>query len=145
MVGNDKRKGGRYSGLVLLALKPNVGAFFFAYMLLRRRFEIAAGAAGAVTLLSLPSLVLFGFAEFSAFFRALAEYGSPNTEANLPPNMTGAVNLLSLVVSSNEARILCMIGMLASTAVLASARWTGSENKRVHGLDRRDAAVRAAP
>ena len=121
-------------GLVLLALKPNVGAFFFAYMLLRRRFGIAAGAAGAVTLLCLPSLVLFGFAEFSAFFRALAEYGSPHIEANLPPNMTGAVNLLSLVVSSSEARILCMIGMLASTAVLASARWTGSENKRVMGL-----------
>lgn len=122
------------AALVLLALKPNVGVFFFIFMMLRRRFGVVIGAACALVLLCIPTILLFDFREFTAFFHALSQYNAPQTEANLPANMTGAVNLLSLAMPDSAARLISLIAMLGSTVALGLAARAGSESTRLMGM-----------
>ncbi len=122
------------SGLVILALKPNIGAFFFIYMLTRRRFDIVAAALALLALMSLPSLAMFGIHEFVDFLRAIAAYGSSHFPANQPPEMTGVTNLLSLIVPDQSARLISLAGMALATLGLGFGRWRMTDSERILGM-----------
>lgn len=124
------------TALVLLLLKPNIGVMFTIFAVVRGRYVETASAALIVALLQFPSLYLQGAGEILGFLHALGQYNRADLAANLPPDMTGLANLMSLATHNIGAKTVLVLtaAMAIFATVLAMPGRGYDERRRVSGL-----------
>jgi len=108
------------TGLMFLALKPQIGAVVFAAVFMLRQFRWTVFVAAGVCLIAtIPIAVATDYrASLAGLLTNLARYS--DFPANTPANLTGLTNMISFVASPS-ATVHAMLFLFAAAVVCAAA------------------------
>ena len=129
-----------------IAIKPQLGLLLPLAFIAGREWRMFAGAALSVILMTLLSLLAFGFAPWQGFFTQSALFASIASDGLVGWNKMASVHTaLRLAGIANAPALLLHIAFAAAGAVMVWRVWSGSKDVLLRGAILAPASLLISP